>query len=163
MALLREEISSLFLISDSWSCLYQINGLCLYTALCGVCPLWMMMYDTTKKKKKKSCQPSDLKERAFTHGGYLCLTLLQVTFYFPVHLPDKRLQLSIQFAVAHGEAVGMFRQAAALRLLLCNLLAVQCMEHGGCGGRFRLSFLPNKPKKPLRFVFLGCSCVLLPQ
>ena len=25
---------------------------------------------------------------------------------------------------------------------------------------FDFSFLPNKPKKPLRFVFLGCSCVL---
>ena len=36
------------------------------------------------------------------------------------------------------------RQAAALRLLLCNLLAVQCMEHGGCGGRFRLFFLAEQ-------------------
>ena len=87
---------------------------------------------TQPKEEKKSCQPSDLKERAFTHGGYLCLTLLQVTFYFPVHLPDKRLQLSIQFAVAHGEAVGMFRQAAALRLLLCNLLC------GSVHGAWRL-------------------------
>ena len=60
-----------------------------------------------QKKKETTCQTADLQERTFTHGGYFHLTPLQVTFYFPVYLPDKRLQLSVQLIVTHGEAVGL--------------------------------------------------------
>ena len=68
----------------------------------------------------------------------------------------------VQFRVPCGEAVGVIGKAAALRLLLRYHVTVERVEHGGCGGRFRLFPLAEYPEQSLALRFLRLFLRTLP-
>ncbi len=75
-------------------------------------------------------------------------------WHLVVHLLDKGLQLAVQFRIAAGKAVGIFRQTMALGTLLRYHITVQCVEHRGGRRRRCFLFLAEQPEKTFPPLFL---------
>ena len=114
-----------------------------------------------QQKYDKACHTSDQYIRVFPHGYYLCLPYLQLIIHLGIHLGNQCLQLTVQFSVAGGKAVGLFRQATALQALLCHRFTVERIDHLRGSDLFWLFLFAEKSAKSLslwfgRFFLLSC-------
>jgi len=72
----------------------------------------------------------------------------------PVERWNKSLQLAVQFHIAGGKAVSVFRQFSALRLLPGYHIAVARVKYRCCRTRLRFVLLPEQFQETFAYRFL---------